>query len=68
MILIRMLRRRDMTIPNVVVHLTDAVVKGKSLYAELLHSLKLLLVEVLQLVQRQDPVPVQVHAPGNSPP
>ena len=45
-------------------YLADAVVEGQGLYAELLHALQLLLVEVLQLVQRQDPVTVQVHAPA----
>ena len=33
-------------------YLADAVVEGQGLYAELLHALQLLLVEVLQLVQR----------------
>ncbi len=45
-------------------YLADTIVEGQGLDSELLHPLELLLVEVLQLVQRQNTVTVQVHAPG----
>lgn len=43
-------------------HLAEAVLKGKGLNSHGLQLLTLLLVEVLQLVHAQHPVPVQVHA------
>lgn len=43
-------------------HLAEAVLKGKGLDSHGLQLLTLLLVEVLQLIHAQHPVPVQVHA------
>lgn len=45
-------------------HLAQAVGEGQRLDADGLHARHLLLVEVLQLVHRQVPVAVYVHAPG----
>ena len=44
-------------------HLAQAVVEWQRLNAEGLHALQLLLVEILELVHRQVPVSVNVHAP-----
>ena len=44
-------------------HLTEAVLVGQSLDAKRLHTLNLLLIEVLHLVHRYHTVPIQVHAP-----
>lgn len=43
-------------------HLAEAVLEGKGLDGHGLQLLTLLLVEVLQLVHAEQPVPVQVHA------
>ena len=43
-------------------HLAEAVLEGKGLNRHGLQLLTLLLVEVLQLVHAEHPVPVQVHA------
>lgn len=42
-------------------HLAEAVFKGKGLDSHTLQLLTLLLVEVLQLVHAEHPVPIQVH-------
>ena len=42
-------------------HLTQAILEGQCLDAELLHPLELFLVKVFKLVHGQVAVPVQVH-------
>lgn len=45
-------------------YLAEAIMERKGLYAQGLHALQLLLVEVLQLIHGQIAVPVQIHTPG----